>query len=75
MTYNHLDTDTTIIAPATAIGGAVVVIRISGKESIAIADSMFRGRHKLSDAKGYTLHYGDIVYDNGEVLDDVIVAL
>lgn len=75
MALHLLDSDTTIIAPATATGGAVVVVRISGPKAIAIADSMFRGRHKLADAKGYTLHYGDIVYDNGDVLDDVIVAL
>ena len=51
------------------------MVRISGPEAISITDSIFRGRKKLSDAKGYTLHYGDIVYDNGNVLDDVVVAL
>lgn len=75
MTLHHFDTDTTIIAPATASGGAVVVVRVSGPDAITIVDDMFRGRTKLSDAKGYTLHYGDIVYDNGEPLDDVVVAL
>lgn len=75
MSQLYSDTETTIIAPATAIGGAVVVVRISGTHSIAIADSIFRGRQRLSDAKGYTLHYGNIVYDNGEILDDVVVAL
>ena len=75
MSQLYSDTETTIIAPATAIGGAVVVVRISGTHAIAIADSIFRGRQRLSDAKGYTLHYGTIVYDNGEILDDVVVAL
>ena len=75
MSQLYSDTETTIIAPATAIGGAVVVVRISGTHAIAIADSIFRGRQRLSDAKGYTLHYGNIVYDNGEILDDVVVAL
>ena len=74
MALHHFDTNT-IIAPATASGGAVVMVRISGPEAISITDSIFRGRKKLSDAKGYTLHYGDIVYDNGNVLDDVVVAL
>ena len=75
MALHHFDTNATIIAPATASGGAVVMVRISGPEAISIIDSIFRGRKKLSDAKGYTLHYGDIVYDNGNVLDDVVVAL
>lgn len=75
MSQLYSDTETTIIAPATAIGGAVVVVRISGTHAIAITDSIFRGRQRLSDAKGYTLHYGNIVYDNGEILDDVVVAL
>ena len=75
MAIHHFDTDSTIIAPATASGGAVVVVRISGPEAISIVDGIFRGRTKLADAKGYTLHYGDIVYDSGEPLDDVIVSL
>ena len=75
MALHHFDTNATIIAPATTSGGAVVMVRISGPEAISITDSIFRGRKKLSDAKGYTLHYGDIVYDNGNVLDDVVVAL
>ena len=75
MALHHFDTDSTIIAPATASGGAVVVVRISGPEAISIVDGIFRGRTKLADAKGYTLHYGDIVYDSGEPLDDVIVSL
>lgn len=75
MALHHFDTNATIIAPATASGGAVVMVRISGPEAISITDSIFRGRKKLSDAKGYTLHYGDIIYDNGNVLDDVVVAL
>lgn len=73
--YNHLDTTTTIVAPATAAGGAVMVIRLSGKEAIDIADKMFRGKHPLSQAKGYTLHYGTIVDRNEVTIDDVVVAL
>ena len=73
--YNLLDTTTTIVAPATAAGGAVMVIRLSGSEAITIADRMFRGKSKLSDATGYTLHYGNIVNDTDEVIDDVVVAL
>lgn len=73
--YSQLDTTTTIIAPATAMGGAVVVVRLSGKDAIDIADRMFRGKKCLSEAKGYTLHYGTIVDSNEQTIDDVVVAL
>lgn len=75
MITEHLDTTTTIVAPATAPGGAVMVIRLSGDRAIAIADRLFRGRRPLSDAEGYTLHYGHIVDDKRETIDDVVVAL
>lgn len=75
MHYDSLDTDTTIIAPATASGGATTVVRLSGSRAIAIADRFFRGRCRLSDAEGYTLHYGRIVDGDDETLDDVMVAL
>ena len=75
MIHNIIDTTTTIIAPATAAGGAVMVIRISGNDAIAIADRMFKGRTKLADAQGYTLHYGTIRNEANEVVDDVVIAL
>lgn len=52
-----------------------MVIRLSGDRAIAIADRLFRGRRPLSDAEGYTLHYGHIVDDKREAIDDVVVAL
>ena len=73
--HNLLDTTTTIIAPATATGGAVMMIRLSGMEAITIADKLFRGKQRLSEAKGYTLHYGTIVNEHEAILDDVVVAL
>ena len=75
MNYDILDTTTTIVAPATAEGGAVMVIRLSGNNAIEIADKMFRGRKRLSSAKGYTLHYGRIVDSAENTLDDAVVAL
>lgn len=75
MHHDILDTTTTIVAPATAAGGAVMVIRLSGSEAIAIADKMFKGRTPLTEAAGYTLHYGEIIRPTGEVIDDVVVAI
>ena len=75
MIHNIIDTTTTIVAPATAEGGAVMVVRLSGNDAINIADKMFRGRTRLTEAKGYTLHYGHIVDTNGNTVDDVVVAM
>ena len=75
MINDIIDTTTTIVAPATAEGGAVMSIRLSGNNAIAIADKMFRGRIALAEAKGYTLHYGHIVDTDENIVDDVVVAL
>ena len=63
-----------IVAPASALGGAIAVIRMSGEGSIAICDAIFRGRKPLSDAATHTIHYGNIV-DDDCVVDDVVVAV
>lgn len=75
MHYSSFDTTSTIIAPATASGGATVVVRLSGSNAIEIADKMFRGRISLADAKGYSMHYGNIVTPSGDVIDDAVVAI
>ena len=75
MIHNIIETSTTIIAPATAAGGAVMVTRLSGSQAIEIADKMFRGRKRIADAEGYTLHYGTIRNEQDDVVDDVVVAL
>ena len=67
------DTDT-IVAPATAVGGALCVIRLSGSDAITLCDSIFKGRKPLAEARTATLHYGNIV-DKEEIVDDVVVSL
>ena len=67
------DTDT-IVAPATAVGGALCVIRLSGGDAITLCDSIFKGRKPLAEARTATLHYGNIV-DKEEIVDDVVVSL
>lgn len=63
-----------IVAPATATGGAIAVIRVSGEGAVECCDKIFRGRTSLAAAKPYTVHYGEIV-DGGRVLDDVLVTI
>lgn len=64
----------TIVAPATAAGGAIAVIRISGGEAFAVCDRIFRGRRLLAEADGYTVHYGTIA-EGDRVIDDVLAAV
>ncbi|MBQ7213833.1 MAG: tRNA uridine-5-carboxymethylaminomethyl(34) synthesis GTPase MnmE, partial [Bacteroidales bacterium] len=66
----------TICAPATSVGsGAITVIRVSGQDTFAIADKVVTlKKGTIAGARGYSLHFG-IVRDNGELLDDVLVAV
>ncbi len=65
-----------IIAEATPPGAAAIsVIRLSGKNSIEKADTVFRGRVKLADSPSHTLHYGKILNVNAETIDDVLVSV
>ena len=63
-----------IVAPATPLGGAIAIIRMSGEGSVAMCDRIFRGRRPLTEAKTHTLHYGTIC-DDERVVDDVVVAV
>ena len=73
-----MNTDT-ICALATATGGAICIVRVSGHNAIPIADSLFRpatnNAKSLAYAKANTLHYGSIINTEGEVVDDVIVSV
>lgn len=73
----NLKYNDTICAPATSIGeGAVSMIRVSGNESLRIADSIIRCRRGcVSDCAGYCMRYGTIFREDGSVLDDVITAV
>ncbi len=64
-----------IVAPATAAGGAISVIRLSGKGAVCAADAIFRGSRPLSAARGGTVHYGHIEDENGVFVDDVLAAV
>lgn len=74
---NILYTDDTICAIATAQGGAIGTIRVSGKEAISITDKIFTpaGGAPLSERKPYTLTFGHIISENGEIVDEVLVSL
>lgn len=66
--------DDTIVAIATTIGiGAINIIRISGKQSINIVNSIFIGKD-LTKVNGNTINYGHIVYKN-EIIDEVLISV
>ncbi len=65
----------TICAISTPYGcGGIAVVRVSGEQAIALADSLFRGRIALSGAPANTVHFGHIER-NGETLDEVLVTV
>ena len=67
----------TICAPATAIGGAIAVIRISGQQSLSICDKVFYPLDnviKLVNQKGFTVVYGEI-RSGVEIIDDVLLSI
>jgi len=66
--------DDTIAAPATAPGGALAVIRISGPRAFACCQPLFRSRQPIADAPGNTILYGT-VRDGQRIVDDVLLAV
>ena len=58
---------------ATPPGGAIAIIRISGPDSINIADRLFS--RNISDAKSHTLHYGILAASPSSPIDDVMVGI
>ena len=62
----------TICALATAPGGALGIIRISGPQSFEILSRVFS--KNLTDAQPNTIHYGHIK-DGKEIIDEVLVSV
>ncbi|WP_102127811.1 tRNA uridine-5-carboxymethylaminomethyl(34) synthesis GTPase MnmE [Deinococcus planocerae] len=61
----------TIAAIATAPGSAGVgIVRVSGPEALRVADGVFRGRRRPSATGGGRFLFGQLVADDGEVLDE-----
>ena len=64
----------TIAAISTALGvGAISIVRMSGKDSISIANSIFSGKD-LEKVATHTINYG-FIKDNDEIIDEVLVSV
>lgn len=74
-----MNNEDTICAIATGRGGAIGIIRVSGGEALTVVDKIFRpaaeGGLPLTKRKAYTISYGRITADGGEVIDDVLVSI
>lgn len=74
-----MNNEDTICAIATGRGGAIGIIRVSGGEALTVVDKIFRpaaeGGLPLTKRKAYTISYGRITADGGEVVDDVLVSI
>ena len=67
----------TICAIATAQGGAIGSIRVSGPDAISITSRIFtpaKSGKTLTESKPYTLTFGRI-YNGEEIIDEVLVSL
>lgn len=73
--YNH----DTICAIATAPGGAIGIVRVSGADAISIADRIFApvgaSASPLANRKPYTVAFGCIKGSGGEIIDEVLVSV
>ena len=70
-------TNDTIVALATASGsGAVAIIRVSGKDSFSIVNSIFKpkGNKNILSEASHTIHLGNII-DDHKTLDEVLISL
>ena len=68
--YSNSDTICALATPQG--GGAIGIVRLSGKESVKIADSLFSG--SLEKAEPYKMVYGSL-RDGEKIIDDVLAAV
>lgn len=63
----------TICAISTSLGGAISIVRVSGKNAIKIINKLFSTKN-LETAKSHTIHYGYIVNETQKI-DEVLVSV
>lgn len=72
-----MNQESTICAIASGSGtGAISLIRVSGSRALCITESIFvpAGKKKISNSKGYSLHFGKIM-DEKEIVDEVLISV
>lgn len=65
----------TIAAISTPLGeGAIAIVRVSGREAIAVADRIFRGHEKPSNFPPHTQRLGEII-EADRAIDQVVLSV
>ena len=66
--------ENTICAISTALQeGAISIVRISGEKAISIVSQIFT--KDLRSVPSHTIHYGNIIDENGKPVDEVLVSV
>ena len=50
------------------------MVRVSGNDALSLVDRLFRGKHALREARGYSVHYGEL-RSGEEVIDEVLCTV
>src|SRR6056297_2833535 len=69
-----MNTHDTIIAPATALGGGIAIIRISGQDSLSSLNKFFNSSNSCKHISSHQFYHGHFVLSDGEVIDEVMVV-
>ena len=48
---------------------------MSGEQAFGIIDAIFEGKKKIADVKSHTLHFGKIINEQKEMIDEVVVSI
>ena len=48
---------------------------MSGEQAFDIIDAIFEGKKKIADVKSHTLHFGKIINEQKEMIDEVVVSI
>ena len=48
---------------------------MSGEQAFDIIDAIFEGKKKIADVKSHTLHFGKIINEQKEIIDEVVVSI
>ena len=64
----------TIVAISTPAGsGGIGIVRMSGEDTFKIIQKIFKPK-KQGEIKGYSIKYGNIIDEKGNIIDEVLVS-
>ncbi len=69
-----MKTDSIVAIATGETISAIGMIRLSGPQSISITEKIFKGTI-LSKAESHTAHYGQIVNEDGDTIDEAVITV